>query len=353
MRSYDVTVFDGPLQLSERPTPQPQGEEVLVKITAAGVCHSDIHICEGFYDLGSGKKLNMGERGVKLPLTMGHEIAGEMVSGGPDAGPVKAGERVVVFPWIGCGKCATCARGDENLCLQSRFLGIFRGGGYATHVLVPHKRYCLPIGDMDTTVAAPYACSGLTTYSALNKIGVKTLMREPIVVIGAGGLGLMCLTLMKAMDAHGAIVVDVNPASREAAMKAGARAAIDPKAPDAVAQIRAMTPGGVGAAAVIDLVGAGATVQLGLDVMARGGRVIVVGLMGGEVTVPTPTIPQRAMTLQGSYVGNLEELRELMALVATGKVPRVPAIERPLDDADAALNALKAGKVVGRIILKP
>lgn len=353
MRSYDVTVFDGPLQLSERPTPEPQGEEVLVKITAAGVCHSDIHICEGFYDLGSGKKLNMGDRGVKLPLTMGHEIAGEMVSGGPDAGPVKAGERVVVFPWIGCGKCATCARGDENLCLQSRFLGIFRGGGYATHVLVPHKRYCLDIGDMDTTVAAPYACSGLTTYSALNKIGTKTLMREPIVVIGAGGLGLMCLTLMKAMDAHGAIVVDVNPASREAAMKAGALAAIDPKAPDAVAQIRAMTPGGVGAAAVIDLVGAGATVQLGLDAMARGGRVIVVGLMGGEVTVPTPTIPQRAMILQGSYVGNLEELRELMALVATGRVPRVPAIECPLDDADAALNALKAGKVVGRIILKP
>lgn len=353
MRSYDVTVFDGPLQLSERPTPEPQGEEVLVKITAAGVCHSDIHICEGFYDLGSGKKLNMGDRGVKLPLTMGHEIAGEMVSGGPDAGPVKAGERVVVFPWIGCGKCATCARGDENLCMQSRFLGIFRGGGYATHVLVPHKRYCLDIGDMDTTVAAPYACSGLTTYSALNKIGTKTLMREPIVVIGAGGLGLMCLTLMKAMDAHGAIVVDVNPASREAAMKAGALAAIDPKAPDAVAQIRAMTPGGVGAAAVIDLVGAGATVQLGLDAMARGGRVIVVGLMGGEVTVPTPTIPQRAMILQGSYVGNLEELRELMALVATGRVPRVPAIERPLDDADAALNALKAGKVVGRIILKP
>lgn len=353
MRSYDVTVFDGPLQLSERPTPQPTGEEVLVKITAAGVCHSDIHICEGFYDLGGGKKLNMGDRGVKLPLTMGHEIAGEIVSGGPDAGPVKAGERIVVYPWIGCGKCAVCARGDENLCLQSRFLGIFRGGGYATHVLVPHKRYCLPIGDLDASIAAPYACSGLTTYSALNKIGVRVLMREPIVVIGAGGLGLMCLTLMKAMDAHGAIVVDVNPASREAALKAGARAAIDPKEPDAVAKIRALTPGGAGAAAVIDLVGAGATVQLGLDVMARGGRVIVVGLMGGDVTVPTPTIPQRAMTLQGSYVGNLEELKELMALVGKGNVPRVPTIERPLDDADASLNDLRAGKVVGRIILKP
>ncbi len=353
MRSYDVTVFDGPLQLAERPTPTPQGEEVLVKITAAGVCHSDIHICEGFYDLGGGKKLNMGDRGVKLPLTMGHEIAGEIVSGGPDAGPVKAGQRVVVYPWIGCGKCPTCARGDENLCLQSRFLGIFRGGGYATHVLVPHKRYCLDIGDMDASLAAPYACSGLTTYSALNKIGAKTLQAEPIVVIGAGGLGLMCLTLMQAMGAKGAIVVDIDQAKRAAAMQAGALAAIDPTAADAVAQIKALTPGGVGAVAVIDLVGAGKTVQLGLDVMARGGRVIVVGLMGGDVTIPTPTIPQRAMTLQGSYVGNLEELKELMALVATGKVPAVPLIERPLDQADASLNDLRAGKVVGRIILKP
>ncbi len=353
MRSYDVTVFDSPLQLTERPTPQPVGEEVLVKIDAAGVCHSDIHICEGFYDLGGGKKLRMGERGVTLPLTMGHEIAGEIVAAGPDSAPVKAGERVVVYPWIGCGKCATCARGDENLCLKSRFLGVFRGGGYATHVVVPHKRYCLPIGDMDTTVAAPYACSGLTTFSALNKISRATLLEEPIVVIGAGGLGLMCLTIMQAMGAKGAIIADIDPAKRDAAIKAGAIAAIDPASPDAVARIRALTPGEAGAVAAIDLVGAGSTVQLGLDSIARGGKVIVVGLMGGEITLSTPLIPQRALTLQGSYVGTLKELEELMALVATGRVPRVPTTERPLDDANAALNELRAGNVVGRIVLKP
>jgi D-arabinose 1-dehydrogenase-like Zn-dependent alcohol dehydrogenase len=172
-------------------------------------------------------------------------------------------------------------------------------------------------------------------------------------VIGAGGLGLMCLTLMTAMRAKGAIVVDINAANRAAAMKAGALAAIDPNAPDAVAQIRALTPGGAGAVAAIDLVGAGSTVQIGLDSIARGGKVIVVGLMGGEITLSTPLIPQRALTLQGSYVGNLEELEELMALVATGKVPRVPTQERPLEDANAALEALRAGKVVGRIVLKP
>jgi propanol-preferring alcohol dehydrogenase len=202
-------------------------------------------------------------------------------------------------------------------------------------------------------VAAPYACSGLTTFSALRKIDAKALAREPIVVIGAGGLGLMCLTLMSAMGCKGAIVVDINAANRAAAMKAGALAAFDPNEADAVAKIRALTPDGAGALAAIDLVGAGTTTQLGLDVIARGGKVIVVGLMGGEVTISTPLIPQRALTLQGSYVGNLNELEELMALVATGKVPRVPSTIRPLDDANAALDELRAGKVVGRIILKP
>jgi D-arabinose 1-dehydrogenase-like Zn-dependent alcohol dehydrogenase len=353
MRSYDVTVFDSPLQASERPTPEPTGEEALVRITAAGVCHSDLHICEGFYDLGGGKKLNMAERGMKLPLTMGHEIAGEIVSAGPQSAPVTAGEKVVVYPWIGCGECAVCARGDENLCLKSRFLGIFRGGGYATHVLVPHKRYCLPIGDLDPAIAAPYACSGVTTFSALNKVGRDTLAREPIVVIGAGGLGLMCLSLMKAMGAKGAIVVDIDAAKRDAAFRAGALAAIDPTAPDAVAQIRALTPDGAGAAAAIDLVGAGPTVQLALDSIARGGKVIVVGLIGGEITLSTPLIPQRALTLQGSYVGNLKDLSDLMALVAAGKVPPIPTQVRPLEEANAALDALRAGKVVGRVVLKP
>src|SRR5262249_11859633 len=150
------------------------------------------------------------------------EIAGEIVSIGPQSAPMTAGEKVVVYPWIGCGKCAVCARGDEHLCLQARFLGIHRAGGYASHVLVPHKRYCLPIGDLDPAVAAPYACSGVTTYSALKKVGSDVLQREPIVVLGAGGLGLMCLTLMKAMGAKGAIVVDIDPAKRDAAMKAGA-----------------------------------------------------------------------------------------------------------------------------------
>lgn len=353
MRSYDVTVFESPLQLSERPTPQPTGAEVLVRITAAGVCHSDLHICDGFYDLGGGKKLRMGERGVALPITMGHEIAGVIEAVGPQATNAKVGDSVVVYPWIGCGQCAACARGDENLCVKPGFMGIFRRGGYATHCLVPQGKYCLPIGDMDPAVAAPYACSGVTTFSALNKIDRATLQTHPIIVIGAGGLGLMCLSIMKAIGAKGAIVVDIDPVKREAAMKAGALAAFDPNAPDTVAQIRAMTHEGAGAVAAIDLVGAGSTVQLGVDCAARGGRVVIVGLIGGEITLSVPLFPQRALIVQGSYVGNLDELTELMALVAKGGVARIPTQVRPLDQAQASLDDLRAGAVVGRIVLKP
>jgi len=351
MRSYDVTVFDGPLSRNDRPTPEPQGEEVLVKITAAGVCHSDIHICDGFYDLGGGKRLNMGDRGMKLPITMGHEIAGEMVSGGPDAGPVKAGEKVVVFPWIGCGKCAVCARGEENLCLQSRFLGVFRNGGYATHVIVPHKRYCLPIGDMDTAVAAPYACSGLTTYSALQKIGAKVYSREPIVVIGAGGLGLMALAILKALDSKGAVVVDVSPEKRAAALAAGAVAAIDPAAPDANAQIAAAVGGAV--EGVIDLVGAPATSQLGFDLIGKGGALVMVGLYGGVATFPLALIAVKGVTIFGNLVGNLEETKQIVDLVRSGRLAPIPVTRRPLADANAALEDLRAGKVVGLAVLCP
>jgi propanol-preferring alcohol dehydrogenase len=351
MRSYDVTVFDRPLERSERPTPEPTGEEVLVKVTAAGVCHSDLHICEGFFDLGGGKKLEMGARGVNLPLTMGHEIAGEIVAAGPDSEAVNPGRKVVVFPWIGCGKCPICARGDEQNCSRPRSLGIYRGGGYATHVLVPHARYLLDMGDLKPEVAAPYACSGLTTYSALRKIDPRVLREEPILVIGAGGLGLMCLGIMKALGAHGAVVADIDAGKREAAMQAGALAAVDPRAPDAVKQVRALSRDNFGVYAAVDYVGATSTVQLGIDSTIKGGHVVVVGLIGGEITISTPLFPQKALKLQGSYVGSLSELRELLDIARAGRIPQVPTTTRPLDEANAALDDLRQGRVIGRQVL--
>ena len=350
MKSYDVCECGAPLRLMERPTPKPAGTEILLKVIAAGVCHSDLHIWDGYYDLGGGKRLKLSDRGVKLPLTMGHENVGEVVAVGPDVVGVKIGDRRLVHPWLGCGECAVCRRGDEQLCRTPFSIGVFRSGGYADHLLVPHPRYLFDIGGIAPEKAAPLACSGITTYGALKKVG-PLLQEEPVVIIGAGGLGLMCLALHRAMGGKAAIVVDIDPVKRQAARRAGAQAVIDGNAADAAKEIIEATKGG--AWAVIDLVGASRTVQLGVDSLVKGGKVIVVGLFGGDITVPTPSLPLRAMTIQGSYVGSLTEMAELLDLVRRKGAPDLPVATRPLAAVNDALNDLKAGKIIGRVVLTP
>jgi D-arabinose 1-dehydrogenase-like Zn-dependent alcohol dehydrogenase len=348
MKSYDLCECGAPLRLMERPTPKPAGTEVLLKVIAAGVCHSDLHISDGYYDLGGGKRLQLADRGVKLPLTMGHENVGEVVAVGPDAKGVKVGDRRLVHPWLGCGECAVCRRGDEQLCRTPFSIGVFRAGGYADHLLVPHPRYLFDIGSIAPEKAAPLACSGITTYGALKKVGAL-LQDEPVVIIGGGGLGLMCLSLHRAMGGKAAIVVDIDPVKREAAGKAGAHAVIDGNSAEAAKEIIAATKGGVWA--VIDLVGSSRTVQLALDSIVKGGKVIVVGLFGGDIVLPTPSLPLRAMTLQGSYVGSLPEMAELLDLVRRKGAPDLPVSTRPLAAVNEALDDLKSGKVVGRVVL--
>ncbi len=348
MRMFQVCQCGAPLQLNEKPTPTPTGSEILLKTVAAGVCHSDLHIWDGYYDLGAGKKLDLLGRGIKLPLTMGHENVGDVVAVGPDAKGVKIGARVLAHPWMGCGECSVCKRGDEQLCKTPRNLGVFSDGGYADYIMVPHPRYLFDIGDMAPEKVAPLACSGITTFSAIKKAG-SIIKDEPLVIIGAGGLGLMCLALNKMMGNKGAIVVDIDPVKRDAAMKAGAIAVVDGKAPDAAQQIIKLTNGG--AWAVNDYVGSSTTVQLGVDCITKGGKVIVVGLFGGDITVSTPFFPLRAMAIQGSYVGSLPEMKELLDLVRAKGLPPIPMTTRPLDQVASALDDLRAGKVIGRVVL--
>jgi D-arabinose 1-dehydrogenase-like Zn-dependent alcohol dehydrogenase len=350
MRCYCVTGHGQPLELVQRDTPQPQGTEVLVRVQAAGLCHSDLHIWEGYYDLGGGKKLSLADRGIKLPLTLSHEICGEVVAAGPQAGDVKTGTVAVVHPWIGCGKCAACERGEENICMKPQSLGVMRDGGFADYVIVPHPRYLVDLGGLDPVKAAPLACAGVTTYSAVKKFGER-IHQDPVVIIGAGGLGMMAIEVLKALGAKGAVVVDVDPAKREAALKAGALAAIDARATDAAKQIAEATGGG--ARAVLDLVGATPTVKLALDSSARGGHVVVVGLMGGDITLSLPIIPMRPLKIEGSYVGSLAELRELVALMCAGKMQPSSVTPRPLGEVNEALEALAQGKVVGRQVMVP
>ena len=353
MRCYCLLHHGQPLQAVDCPIPQPQGTEVLLKVRAAGLCHSDLHLWDGHYDLGGGKRMSLADRGIKLPLILSHEIVGEVVSAGEGATAAVAGlgqRPLLVHPWIGCGECAACLRDEENICIKPQFMGVARPGGFADYVIVPHPRYLVEIDGLDVAEAAPLACAGVTTYSALSKFGAR-LQSDPLVVIGAGGLGLMAISLLKALGGHGAIAVDLDPVKRQAALAAGALAAIDAAAPDAAQQLIQATGGG--ARAVLDLVGATPSVGLAIAASARGGHIVVCGLMGGELALPLPVIPMRPLTLQGSYVGTLRELRELVALVQRSGMQSIPVTRRPLAEANQAMQALQQGQVVGRTVLIP
>jgi D-arabinose 1-dehydrogenase-like Zn-dependent alcohol dehydrogenase len=350
MKSYRLKDFGAALELQNDSTPEPQESQVLLRILAAGVCHSDLHIWEGGYDLGGGKKLLVKDRGVSLPLTMGHEIAGEVVAVGPQADTVRAGGRYLVYPWLGCGICSVCLDGDENLCNAPRSIGVFRDGGYSDYVLVPHERYLIPLDGLDPVAAAPLACSGLTTYSALRKAGMR-IQLEPIVIFGAGGLGLMSLHLLKALGGVGAVVVDIAESKRAAAKAAGAIEAVDGRAPNALEQIVSAVGGPPRIA--IDFVGSADTAGQAFKCLAKGGKLITVGLFGGAAPWSMPLIPLKAVTIQGSYVGNLDELKELVALVRSEQIPSIPITCAPLDSVNELLDRLHQGQVIGRAVLQP
>ncbi len=345
--SYQVVDFGKPLQLARRAIEPPQGSEVVVRISACGVCHSDLHMAEGFFDLGDGKHFGL-EKVLKPPRTLGHEIVGTVVAQGPDAAD-ELGRSAIVFPWIGCGQCALCARGDEHLCARPESLGTTRDGGFSTHVRVPHPKYLVDHSGIDAAFAATLACSGLTAYSALKKVP-KASEQAPVVIIGAGGVGLAAVALAKALHGLGPIVVDIDPAKRQAALDAGASRVVDPSDPDAAKSLARSSSEGI--AAVLDFVGSSRTFEFANAVVGKGGKIIIVGLFGGSATLQLPLIPMRSISIGGSYVGSLAELRELVALAQKGVLPALPLSARKLSEVQNVLDELRAGKVTGRAILQ-
>ncbi|MDP6566574.1 MAG: alcohol dehydrogenase [Alphaproteobacteria bacterium] len=348
MRAYQIVEWGAPLEEREVPMPEPQGTEVLVRVTASGICHSDIHIWDGYFDLGGGNKLTLEDRGVGLPFTMGHEVLGEVAALGPEAEGVAVGDRRIVFPWIGCGDCAVCQRGEELLCLAPRTVGARKPGGYAEYCLAPHPRYLVDFEGVDEPHAATCACSGVTAYSALRKVDFLRA-DEHLMIIGAGGVGLAGIGMAKAVVKGKLVVADIDPAKRAAAIAAGADEVVDNGDGEAVAKVLEMTGGG--AMAAIDFVGAPATGGFAVQALARGGTLVVVGLFGGAMPLPMAMMPLKMLRLIGSYVGNLQEMHELMALVKAGKVKPVPITPRPLREAGQAIADLRDGKAVGRYVL--
>jgi len=348
---WSFSAWGGSLEQRAEELPPPTGAEVTLRVTHCGMCHSDLHVQAGGFDMGGGRLSSLEAAGARLPLTLGHEICGEVVELGPDVQGLAIGDRVVVYPWLGCGTCAVCRRGDEHLCTKAAHnLGIQLPGGYADLVRVPHARYLEPIGTLDPARAATYACAGITAFGAIRKLDATTA-EDWVAIIGCGGVGLTAVALHAATAPARIVAIDPDAAKRQAALDHGAALAFDPGEPGAAKTVGKAC--GHNLAGAVDFVGSASSTALAVQLVRRTGQVVIVGLFGGEFRLPVPTFVLKSLRIQGSYVAGLNDLRELVALAQRVKLPGTPLERRPLAQVNQALHDLAQGRVVGRVVLQP
>ena len=350
MRAFAVLPDDPTIHDMEVPTPEPGAHGVLLRVLRAGVCHTDTHLREGGYDLGSKGMMSMKDRGIEYPMVLGHEVVGVVERVADSVETVRPGDVRLIYPWIGCGECRQCRSGHDNSCATGRNLGVARHGGYAEHVLVPDQRYLVDIDGLDPSWAATLACSGLTAHSAVDKV-LPLEPDEPVVVFGAGGLGLTAIAILRARGHRAICAVDRAEQNLTLARKMGASATVLSTPETTVRELRGAAGGAAGA--VIDFVNNGATATLAFEVLAKAGIMVQVGLFGGEGTVPTALVALRMIRMEGSFVGTLDQLRDLVGIARAGQIPTIPIAERDLSahEVTRALDELTAGGVAGRIVL--
>ncbi|MFZ0895184.1 MAG: alcohol dehydrogenase [Candidatus Nitrosopolaris sp.] len=351
MKAARIVKVNEKLEIQQVETPKPRGSQVLVKVQSSGVCHSDIHLWEGYYEGVGGELLKTTDRGVNYPLTPGHEVAGIVDSLGEQAEGFNNNDKVLVYPWIGEGLCPACRIGEENLCDKPRSLGVYMDGGYAEYVLVPSYKYLVKISDgMDIDASATLSCSALTAYGAVKNANLKP--DDNVVIVGAGGLGLMAIQLAKAVTGARIIAMDLDDKKLEFAKKEGADTTVNSKNEDPVKTIMELTDK-MGADAVIDFVNASKTVETDMQFLRRRARVVLVGLFGGELKLSLVTMPTRAYKLIGSYTGTLSDMIELVSLARRGVIKPVVSNRFKLDQATDALTMLRDGKILGRGVINP
>lgn len=351
MKRWSVVQNGQPLRCLELPDPKPTGAEILLEVTHCGVCHSDLHFQKGSFDMGGGRVMKITDRGVKLPCAPGHEIVGRVAALGPDARDAKVGDKRIVYPWMGCGSCELCLSDRENLCYKPNSLGVIRDGGFGTHVIVPNSSYLVDYGTIDPALASTFACSGTTVYSAIRKL-TPLEAGKPILLVGAGGLGLAAIAVLRALDHKKIIVADISAEKRVAAMKAGATHAIDSSGDkdEVIANIVDVAGGLLPAA--IDFVNVNQTVAVALECLGKGGKLVLVGVGGGDFNLSLAGMIFRPRSIIGSITGSREDLRAVVALAQSGKLASVPVTRMPKDSANEALELLQSGSVIGRLVLE-
>ena len=349
MKAAQIIEPNKPLKISEIDTPSPTGKQVLLKVKAVGVCHSDLHLWEGGYDTGDGF-MKVTDRGVKFPVIPGHEIVGTVSAIGDSVIGIKEGDDVLVYPWIGCGTCPTCEKGDTNLCEAPQSLGVFQDGGYAEYSLIPDYKFLAQISGMDLEGTASLACSGLTAYTAVKKAISNS--PENILIVGAGGLGLMGVQIAKALCDANIICADLTDEKLQKAKEMGADHTINTKDSESFKNIMSIC-NEKGADSIIDFVNAPPTVKLDLSVIRKRGNIVLVGLFGGAVDLPLVSIPLKAITIQGAYTGNYNDMIELVDLAKRGIIKPIVSKHYSMDEANTALEDLKNRKVIGRSVINP
>jgi alcohol dehydrogenase, propanol-preferring len=355
MKGAQIIKTNEPLVINEVEKPKPEGNQVLVRVAATGVCHSDLHLWEGGYAGPKGVFMKVEDRGVKFPLIPGHEISGTIEEVGNSVNNFNVGDKVLVYPWLGEGNCPACLSGEQNLCDNPKTLGIYQNGGYAQYVLIPDSKFLIKLVQLEFDSASSLACSGLTAYNAVKKTkpipGLED--RHNIVIVGAGGLGLMAVQVAKAIFKSRITVIDVNDQKLAEARKLGADNIINTKEKqDVVKEVKDLTNGS-GTDVVIDFVNNNITSINSFNMLRKRGKVIMVGLFGGSMELNLPMIPLRGYTLTGAYTGTFQDLTELVKLASDGKVRTVLDRTFALDQVNEALHDLKNGKIIGRAIINP
>jgi alcohol dehydrogenase, propanol-preferring len=345
MKAFRMVGWKTPPEYQEVPVPDPGPGQVLVKVGAAGLCHSDLHVIHEFDE---------GSMNASPPFTLGHENAGWVEALGPGARGIEVGEPVAVFGSLGCGVCAHCQTGDENLCDRQAELpgagwGLGVDGGMAQYMLVDRVGQLVPLGELSPTSAAPLTDAAVTPYRAIRRSLDALGPGSTALVIGVGGLGHIAVQLLRALSSTTVIAIDAKPEALELATEMGADHTVR-AGPDNVAEVLELT-GGRGADVVLDIVGVEATLQSALAAAAIGGRVMIVGVAGG--TAPFGFFTTRyEVQVSNTVWGGIGDLRDVIALAARGLVtPKVTTYD--FAQIPDAFHALESGTVQGRAVILP
>jgi len=336
MKAAVLHGFKKPLEFEDVPRPLPDTNDLLIQVEACGVCHSDLHVADGDWSQFTGI--------TKMPLILGHEIAGRVVEKGSTVREFQTGDRVGV-PWIHwtCGECEFCREGNENLCIRQKITGVTVDGGFAEFVRAPASHALKIPDELPAVEAAPLFCAGLTVYRALKQARISPGQR--LAIFGIGGLGHVAVQIGKELGAE-VIAIDVADEKLQLAESLGAASGINASSTDVPKELR--RKGGVHAALVTSA--AKAAYDTAFACVRPTGALLVVGLPSENICFPPIMMAAKEVRIQATAVGTRQDLREVLALAAKGKI-HCRVATRPLSEANAVMDQLRRGQVSGRIAL--